>query len=716
MTQLLLISSTIALILLIVHSWRTRGRAVTLAFFISAMVYGLIRENAIWLLMQHLTEGAGSVKPYLPQGGLLPEIGHAHLQVSIGWVFSMYLAWTISELILKRIPRFAGRVFMMAALSGLFMLTLCYCMETTAVSVGWWYWMLPTRSALFGNVNTLGMEGWFSVVPDFLLPFLVIFCADTRRKGLKWLWGLAFPLHIGGHMLYRWIPEALFVYHVLELLVVVPMMFSRLRMSRGEIRPSATRVGRLAAALPAVALIGFFGVVTFANVVSGEGPAILMTEVPLLMLCLLAWSRLPVWGTLVLSAAAAGGWVWIGARALWALVPTAAFAFLRLHERLRERLWMKLVPAAVVVLLSGVSVFQFEADFSRAVRYLSSLAEGDRMAFARNPQAASAAYARAERLRPESTILLGRAVVDVLRYVSGPARQTVPVPLLQQRIRWLTPEFEEVVRRDPEWLLPRIHLADLYLLQGRPADAARQYREIYRYRDRDPTVAAMLGYHLIRQGDVREAEQVCERVVKWRNPPVEALINLGVIRFAEQRDDEARRLWEEALRRDRGNVMARLNLERLDAGTHDRTIDERYLARHSFGAKAAPDIANNLAAYGLDVSPTEQMALLIEATQFDPSYLLAHQNLVLGYLNRGNPCCDLERGLWHARRAVAIARDRATHTDAELSQSLLLLGQALVANGQPARARPVLEEGRSIAPVEIRRDFDRLLGALGSLR
>ncbi|HUW55276.1 MAG TPA: hypothetical protein VMZ92_01475, partial [Planctomycetota bacterium] len=105
MNQLLLVSSSIALAMLVVHSWRTRGRAVTLKFFIAATAFGLLRGNAIWLLMRHLTRVAGDLKPYIPQGGLLPEIGHANIQVAVGWVFSMYLAWTVSELILRRLPR-----------------------------------------------------------------------------------------------------------------------------------------------------------------------------------------------------------------------------------------------------------------------------------------------------------------------------------------------------------------------------------------------------------------------------------------------------------------------------------------------------------------------------------------------------------------------------------------------------------------------------------
>ena len=75
----------------------------------------------------------------------------------------------------------------------------------------------------------------------------------------------------------------------------------------------------------------------------------------------------------------------------------------------------------------------------------------------------------------------------------------------------------------------------------------------------------------------------CARAVRAGNPPVEAVVNLGVIRFGQGRDEEARSLWQEALRRDPLNVIARLNLERLETSGADRAVDMRYLAREVLG-------------------------------------------------------------------------------------------------------------------------------------
>ncbi len=698
MNELLPIGSTVALVLLVVHSWKTRGRAVTLAFFGLGILYGLLRENAIWLLMRVLTASAADIKPYLPQGGILPEIGHANLQVSVGWVFSMYLAWTISELILRRITsRPSGaRVFMIAGLSALFMETICYCMETTAVAVGWWYWDLPTRSVLFGNVSPLGMEGWFTVVPDFLLPFLVIACSEARSRW-KWLWALAFPLHIGGHMMIRWVPGFMAIYHVLELLVVAPMMLSTLRMAKGEISAAASRVAR---ALPAVALAIFFGVVTFANAVGVGGPGLFMTEVPMLMLCLLAWSRLPAWGVLAASAAAVAGWLWIGPRALWALVPATAYGFLRLLDRLREPLWLRCVPPATVVALAALSMWLRAQDVDRAHRYMEAWREGDRLTFEGKVEEAADAYRLADSLRPRDVANGHPAVVAMAEIPDNDLELSLRV--YEYRIPRIVREFEDLVRRDPEYHPLRYGLVWYYLLEGRLADAARQYRELHALRSADAAVTAMYGYLLLRLGDLEEARRVCEEAAGGRRPPVEALVDLGVIRFHEGRDAEARRLWEQALKRESANTLARLNLERLDEATPDRSIDLRYVARNRDMAATASVL------YVLSFREEGSgVRLLNEAVQVDPDFLRGHLGLAEVYLDNRGPRFDVGRGLWHARRAVALARK--PQSGAFLPRALLFLGKGLLMDGKREEARRALDEGRAIAPPELKAEFDRLL-------
>ena len=700
--NILLVSSTIALAMLVAHSWRTRGRRVTIAFFLAATAFGFLRGNAIWLLSKFLGGTDEALMPYLPQGGFLPDMGHVSIQVALGWVFAMYLAWTVSELILGRLPRFAGRVFMIAGLASLFMLTICYAMETTAVAVGWWYWTLSTRTALFGNVNVWAMEGWFSVIPDFLIPFLVIVCSESRSKR-RWLWLLAFPLHILGHLAWKWFPHAILVYNAMELLVVLLAMFSVFRTSRGGIsEPPAGRTS-VPHLLGGVALVIFFGVVAVANVFGKVGIAGQLTIVPMMLSCILAWRRVPAWVVLVLSLVGLAGWHWIGARALYALVPPAALGLLRLLELLREPLWLRLVLPLATVVLTAWAVLVNDADRDRAVRYMRTWIEGDQLAIAGKHEQATEAYRRADALRPHDSALFYRVLEGMTQTDAVDVRQGSL--LFEWRLDRVVKELEEVVRRDPERAEPRKTLARFHLLRGDLSSATEQYREMHRQRPQDPRIMAMFGYLLLRDGRIGEAEEIYTLATRSRQAPVEALINLGVIRFHQRRDDDARRLWEQALVCSPGHVIARLNLDRPKDALFAREIDLRFLAQTETSREVAA-WTNMVASLGKRLTRPDRLRLFLEATQFDPDYLLAHMNLVNYYLREQESFHDKERALWHARRAADIAR--SSGDSKKLPESLLLLGRALLANGKPEEARRVLEEGRSLAPREMRAEFDKL--------
>ncbi len=458
MTMLLLVSSTIALALLVVHSWRTRGRAVTLAFFLSGLLFGVLRGNAVYYLLLYTSGGASEgLKPYMPEESILPQIGHESLQVAVGWIFAAYLAWTVSEMVLRRLPRLSGRVFMIGGIASLFMVAICWCMETTAVAVGWWYWTLPTATAAFGNVNTAGMWAWFSIAPDFLIPFLVIACSAARRP-VKWLWLLVFPLHMLGHLAYAWWAHAYLIYPALVLVVLAPMAFSRLRMSRGEIgdatllpygptrrgeacaesAPCRSREGaahnRVASPVSlAAALAIFFGVILAANVLSRTAPETPLTALPMLMLCLLAWRRLPVTAVVGLALVGLAGWTWMGPRALWVLAPVGVYGFLALLDRLREPLWLRLVPpVAAVILAAAASFLASEADKERMQRYVDDWVEGDRLWLASSSWEAEAAYARSDASRPHDVLLLYECVRKMTEIdMRDPRRGTL---LLQHRL------------------------------------------------------------------------------------------------------------------------------------------------------------------------------------------------------------------------------------------------------------------------------------------
>ncbi len=663
MPQLLLASSTVALGLLMAHSWRTRGRFVTLAFFLSGIAFGMIRGNVVWLLLRGLGEDAAVAKPYLPPEGLIPPIGHESLQVAVGWVFALYLAWTVSELILRRLGKgdsppnstkgtvpFSGRVFMIAGLSSLFILAICWVMETTAVAAGWWYWALPTRTALFGNVNVPAMEGWFSVVPDFLVPFLVIVCAATTNRW-KWLWFLAFPLHMLAHLAYRWFPYAYVIYNVMELTVVALMMFSRLGFARGEMKPPAPG-GRVSGALFASALVIFFGVIVAANAASNGGAAGMLTAIPMLMLCLLAWRRLPWAAVAACSLAGTAGWIALGPPALWALTPIAAFGFLALLHRLGEAAWLRILPPAAVVALSILAGTLQERDMARAREYLCAWAVADRLEASGAPRdEVEAAYRGMEQLRPKDIVFLSRAVREMA--APGTTDAIRAAGIFQRRLPRLVHEMTEVVRRDPDWLSPNEDLAHYELIRGNLAFAEETYRRMMLSHRGSGELMAMLAYFQLRMRDLDGAERTCKLAMKLRTPPPAAEIDLGVVRLARGRRDEARGLWLEAIKRDPGLSIAALNLDRLVREPTESEVDDRFLARPSV-REGLSDLVSALALHGEDYTDGERRRLLEEASQLDPDAPLPHEALAKFYLANG----PRNLGLWHQRRFEALSNTR----------------------------------------------------------
>ena len=88
----LFLSSLSGLLLLVLHSWRRRGARVTAAFFIPAVLFGILRGNVVHNIMSALAGPGFGSRPYLPQNPVLPDIGHASIQVVIGRLRNTFFA------------------------------------------------------------------------------------------------------------------------------------------------------------------------------------------------------------------------------------------------------------------------------------------------------------------------------------------------------------------------------------------------------------------------------------------------------------------------------------------------------------------------------------------------------------------------------------------------------------------------------------------------
>lgn len=564
------ISSTLALALLVWHSWRTRGRTATLAFFIGGTVFGILRGNVVSAICKHLSATGQDTKPYVPQGDFFPHVGNESFQIVIGWLFAGYLAWTLSEFVLTRIGR-QDRLFPTLGLSALFMCCIGYCMETAATRVGWWNWDLSTENPIFGSVPPEGIAAWFSIATDLLFPVLFIACSQHRRSPWRWLALLVFPLHMGAHALYDRLPFVNEIYVVMGLAVVLLALFNRTRLETGLMAPTAEGKPRFdpARLVPAVAMATFFAVILRADLGIARDFTLAFAAIPLAAFALLAIPRVPL--ALVAAAALAGlaAWPWVGARALYSLVPSAAFGCLYFLRTARRPLIPAAVGTIVALAVAGIYTAQ-DVSAQLSVRAYARLLGEARAARAHGDRESSAQLMRrALAMKFDAPTDLWWSIKFLLMLNTDNLGAQLPEA---------TKRYEALARLDPRWANPRIEWAGMLVAQGRSADAVRQCRYAA---DNEPTMGshrAFLGYALLRDGRVREARAELRHAVALGETTPECRIDLGLADALAGDAAKARESFRKALADAPGHPVAELDLRQLDENPSLLKADVAHLA------------------------------------------------------------------------------------------------------------------------------------------
>jgi len=233
------------------------------------------------------------------------RIGHASVQAIIGWIFSIYTSWCIAEAIARKVDplsREAPRTFLVLSLACLNNAAIGYAVEVAAGASGWWWWNISVKNPFTLDVPIAGVIAWYSVPFDFLLPFLVVLSVRGPKRwlglGLAGLFVFHFQWAHGDLNLgYQLLRIPLFTtYHLLIIFanLLLPLL-SRLQCRTGD-EPSRAVVPRI--------LVGLvIGVTVLMQVVlpADHDPALLVSEMPLVGLALIAFSRLPAWSIAVPS-------------------------------------------------------------------------------------------------------------------------------------------------------------------------------------------------------------------------------------------------------------------------------------------------------------------------------------------------------------------------------------------------------------------------------
>ncbi|MEA2558561.1 MAG: Carotenoid biosynthesis protein [Acidobacteriota bacterium] len=195
---ILALPSLVVLALLVWHSWRSLPRRRAVTFWVSVVVYGVLRGVAVaWVTR----EGLGASLPYQIRDPLLSVFG-VSLQEMAGWAIVAYLAWWLGERFARQEKK-GPRLFLQVAWGCLFLGAISWAVETAAIAAGWWHWTVPGGNEVLLHVPWIGLVDWFFVGTDFLLPFLVLTAPALAGRPARFLALLLFPLHMTAHL---WLP------------------------------------------------------------------------------------------------------------------------------------------------------------------------------------------------------------------------------------------------------------------------------------------------------------------------------------------------------------------------------------------------------------------------------------------------------------------------------------------------------------------------------
>ena len=585
MKLLLLLSSSFLTLLLIVHSVKTRGRKTTLAFFVSLFLFGVFRGNSVALL----SESGG---PYVFSDAII-KIGAADLPACIGWVFALYLSWTLAEGLLARRGELASAVFPLSAFAMVAMGCFSDAVETTACSVGWWRWNIVNRHTPFlaGGTHLFGIIEWMSVAFDFLVPFLLFRTARGARAGLAWGSLLLFPLHWASHWKYVLIPGAPNAYEIYHALIAfaVPLflLLETPRLAKQPPHPASRAVH----ALPRVALAGMFVVLMVMDLGVLKSPELLISLLPLAAMAAgdrgnekgLRWATAAACALAFgISLAAGRGIAEALLRAVPPLVPGACLLLAAGLVRPSMRRLMRRATAAglaagvVVTAVVMVRDKRMREEYSRLMYEAQALIDARnygraesllRQAVAMNPgvnlgtKALVNAYGGQERMKEAWEYAMRSIDLNPSDYE---AFQLAGQVLRNQgKFEEAIFYYERALLLNPGDVESARSLADCYARGHRYADAISALGKVLSRHPEEVELAHLQGALLIQVGDFRRALAVVQPLLERHPEDAGAHLLMAYIRAAGGDAVGARREAERTLQLNPSDPQARSLLESL---------------------------------------------------------------------------------------------------------------------------------------------------------
>lgn len=176
----------ITFVLIVYHSYKTRGPWRTALFFLWAMIFVMIKESNP--PQQNPVGVDGFFPQYSFDGDILGfEIfgRRVVLILVMGWLFAFYVSWHLAARIINNYEKIAGRIFPVLILGTLIMSSISLAMESTASNVGWWHWSELTKEQFYSPLDfPLWIVGAWGFV--FFLVMSHYFLIVEAQQGRWW--------------------------------------------------------------------------------------------------------------------------------------------------------------------------------------------------------------------------------------------------------------------------------------------------------------------------------------------------------------------------------------------------------------------------------------------------------------------------------------------------------------------------------------------------
>ncbi|MBN2482678.1 MAG: hypothetical protein JXD21_00585 [Candidatus Omnitrophica bacterium] len=294
MFHFLLISAIVSVIVLIFHSSSTKGARITFHFFLFMLLWGFRRESTL------------PFSPVAPYRFTVEGVSTVLVicAVILGWIFTFYMSWYLSELILGRTRVFRERLFSTLFLSLFIAGTISYAFEATGISAGWWVWQAVSSefsSFFVAGYNYGAVIGWIEFYIFFMLPFFLIESSSFKDN----VWKSLFFLIPASYMWIYFSREFALIRFIVFDGVIVLAFFSHLKL---VYRPSRTKesANSFLKMAPSFLAVGTVMVFTAVDLCVVREPQLIFSKLPFIFIILLTIGRIPVVIPLALAGLLAG--------------------------------------------------------------------------------------------------------------------------------------------------------------------------------------------------------------------------------------------------------------------------------------------------------------------------------------------------------------------------------------------------------------------------